>query len=289
MNTLSASEAAPSDQTAPGTPDPSARATTDLGPIERLHLAASLDLLSRRLTEVEKGLQPKPTRASVSSYALELIKVVFGGWPAFGLLFIVLFYAPLRDAINAIPQKVRDAEEIGVLGVSLKTTIRVEAEKIGALQLSETLPTLSPESVEFLLRGVAEQNSLLSFSLDSKDANLVTTLIVPTSKTISVLRELEAKKLIGIRIGPSAKDESVRVLEQELTQIRSKYPSTPEPASDDTDRVRLRLLTPVSFHPPALSWRQTDLGKSAVSVILKAVAAQLSPKASAQSKKSAFS
>lgn len=258
-----------------------------MGDVERLNLVANLELIGRRLTDMESKLAAKSSGSSKENQLLDLLKVALGGWPAFGLLFIILFYVPIRDAINTIPQKVKDAEEIGVLGVSLKTTIRAEAERIGALQLSEVLPNLSAGAIEFLLRGVAEQNSLISYSLDSKDPNLVTAFYIPSKQTLDALRELEAKKLITIRIGPSTQDRKVSDLEQELASLQKRYPSSLELPSYYTDRIRLKLLTPVRAQPLNLSWQQTDLGRSAVSIILKAVATQLAPKVPVQSTKAA--
>ncbi len=140
-----------------------------MGPVERANLVAHLALISQRLSDVEALLKARPTESSSASKSwLEFLKVLFSGWPAFGLLFMLLFYVPVRDAINAIPEKVKSADEIGVLGVSLKNTIRVEAEKVGAIQLSETLPTLSPAAVEFLLRASRDYNALVSFSKQSE-------------------------------------------------------------------------------------------------------------------------
>src|SRR5437763_1732689 len=92
----------------------------------------------------------KHSNSKDRSAFLDLCKVVFGGWPALGFLFLLLFYSPLRDALNAIPDKVRTADEIGVLGVSLKSTIRAEAARIGESKLSDTIPRLSSSAIELL-------------------------------------------------------------------------------------------------------------------------------------------
>lgn len=247
-------------------------------PVEDLALLTYLDLIGRRLSEIESRLGAKaPTNEAKSRSWIEFAKVLLGGWPAFGLLFMLLFYSPIRDAINAIPEKVRGADEIGLPGFSLKNTIRVEAERVGAIQLSETLPSLSPAAIEFLLRGTREQNVLISYSLDNADPNLISAIWLPHQHTLSILTELESKKLIAIRLGPSSEDRTVSDLKKAIDDLRREYPSSEEPGSNDRERVRYVLRTPAKVRPPSMSWRQTDLGNNAVGIILKAVATQLSP------------
>src|SRR5262249_16870672 len=218
----------------------------------------------------------KPGSTGSSGGWLELFKIVLGGWPAFGLLFMLLFYRPVRDAINAIPEKVRSADEIGVLGVSLKNTIRVEAEKIGAIQLSETLPTLSPAAVEFLLRGSRGFNSLLGYGPDESDPRKVKAIWFPTEQTLKTLEELEAKKLIAVRLDSGSGDDTVAKLRSAITTFRNEHPST-EGGYSGQEQVRLELRTPAAITLPNFNWRPTDLGKNAVNIILKAVSTQLAP------------
>jgi hypothetical protein len=121
----------------------------DPGPLHMISVAIALQNVGQRLSLVEARLE-KSTGSSgkLSNTFVEILKVFFGGWPALALLFLLLFYSPLRDALNAIPDKVKRADEIGVLGVSLKSTIRVEAARLGVNTLSETIPNLSPSAIE---------------------------------------------------------------------------------------------------------------------------------------------
>lgn len=270
----SASPAAASDTT-PGAS--TAYGDNVVGPIERANLVAHLGLISQRLSEVERHLKAKPADAASSSKTwLEFAKVVLGGWPAFGLLFMFLFYSPIRDAINAIPEKVRSADEIGVMGVSLKNTIRVEAERVGAVQLSETLPALTPAAVEFLLRGSRDYNSLVSYSLDSSDPKLIAAIWLPSQQTIKILQELEAKKLVAIYLNIN-QEAPVSDLLQAIEDLKRSYPTRDAGSFSDPDRVRLELQKPTKLRPPNFNWKHTDLGKNAVSIIFKAVSAQLTP------------
>lgn len=243
-------------------------------PIERLNLVASLGLVHARLSDIEVRLKSKSPEAGAPAKTwIELTKVVLGGWPAFGLIFMLLFYVPIRDAINVIPEKVRSANEIGVLGVSLKSTIRAEAEKAGSLQLSETLPTLSPEAVEFLLRGSYSYNSLVSFS-DPRDGSK--SIWLPSEQTLRILDELHTKKLVAIQVEDDREANPV-VLRASISKLRDRYPGTLSSLSNEAQQ-RWHLTVPEAMQVPSLAWRLTDLGENAVGIILKAVSAQLAPK-----------
>ncbi|WP_313625632.1 hypothetical protein [Achromobacter sp.] len=246
------------------------------GPLERASLSSSLALIGQRLTSLEARLQNTAGEAKPTSPTwLEFAKIVFGGWPAFGLIFMLLFYGPVRDAINALPEKVKSAEEMSVLGVSLKTTIRVEAEKIGSIQLSQTLPTLSPAAVEFILRDSPAHNALVSYS---KQGDLVKTVWFPSEKTLKILEELEKKKLAAVHVIGELPVDTVSKIRKGIADFRKKYPGRVAAAgSIDPDRIAFDLTPPADVVVPAYSWNLTDLGKNAVSVILKAVSVQLTP------------
>lgn len=256
-----------------------------LGPIERASLSTLLEHLGNRLSSLESRL---PTKSSEEKQPgktiIELGKVLFGGWPAFGLVFLILFYGPLRDAINAIPEKVKSAEEIGVLGVSLKTSLRVEAEKIGAIQLSETLPALTPAAVELLLRASRQYNALTGYR---EGSGLLEVIWFPSEQMLSTLEELESKKLITVYAGGSGgsidNPEGVKRLRSEIANFRRKYPGNEASASSEGE-VMWTLTTPQKIEVPHFSWSLTDLGKKAVDVILKAVSSQLSPRSTQASK-----
>lgn len=242
--------------------------------VETASIAATLALVTQRIANIESRIaQPSVVSQSSRSALLDLAKVVLGGWPAFGLIFMLLFYEPVRDAINAIPEKVRSAEEIGLLGVSLKSTIRAEAEKVGAIQLSETLPSLSPAAVEFLLRGSRDYNGLVAYN---KEAGLLVEVWVPSLQTVEILAELESKKLVSVQVGHDSKIEGASALRRDLSSFKNRHPGK-EQESLEKDRVHLRLVSPAPVDPPHYSWRLTELGRNAVDIILKAISKQLSP------------
>lgn len=250
------------------------------GPIERASLSMSLEHLARRLASLEAVIAakpPGPTRVLPS--VVEVAKVVFGGWPAFGLLFLILFYGPLRDAISAIPEKVKAADEIGVLGVSLKSTLRREAERAGAITLSETLPALSASAVELLLRATPNYNGLVAYSSEDQK---IARVWFPGDALLSTLAELETKQLIRLTSGPPSGPsepgtDHVRGL---VADFKRRYPGR-EGSPGDTSQILWELNTPTKLEVPQIGWRLTDLGTKAVDVILKAVSSQLDPPPSA--------
>lgn len=153
--------------------------------------------ISQRLVNLESKLASKNKDTDHKNKTIvEICKIIFSGWTVLGFVFLLLFYSPLRDALNAIPEKVRSADEIGVLGVSLKSTLRIEATKFGELSLSETIPTLSPSAIELLLRANPNPNSLIRYSLDEQ--HRVSTIDFPDKLMLSDLFELQTKGLIII-------------------------------------------------------------------------------------------
>jgi hypothetical protein len=187
---------------------------------------------------------------------------------------MLLFYVPLRDAINAIPEKVKSADEIGVLGVSLKTTLRVEAEKIGAFQLSETLPALTPVAVEVLLRASRHYNTLISYSTEG---DLVKTIWLPSEKRLATLEELEAQDLITVDVDGTDEPESTEELRAAIVAFRKKYPGreSDENSFSDEELITWKLDRAQVMETPHYNWKLTHLGGEARDVIVKAVSSQL--------------
>ncbi len=112
--------------------DPASPNFQQMSDVERSILATHLILINQRLSEIDASLSSKlAKRETAPNTFLELAKIILGSWPSFGLLLMLLFYIPLRDAINTIPGKVKSASEIGVLGGSVKNPVQAEAQKAG--------------------------------------------------------------------------------------------------------------------------------------------------------------
>ena len=193
---------------------------------------------------------------------------------------MILFYSPLREALNLIPEKVRLADEIQVAGVSLKSTIKKEALRVGAIDLSETIPRLSSPSIDLLLRAPRSPNSesLISYTPDSA-GNYESTRF-PSEPMIRSMTELQQAGLIRIQAGfrPLQNFIDGQALGKLSQDFRRKYPGREEP-STNLDRLDWRLDRPAPKGSlPMLTWELTDRGSQAVEIILKAVSAELSPK-----------
>ena len=253
----------------------------ELDSVEMVGVAMALRGVARRLIDLEEKLDAQregtPRRGG---RFLEFSKIVFGGWPALGFLFIILFYFPLRDALNAIPEKVKTADEIGVLGVSLKSTIRVEAAKLGETKLSETIPSLSNAAIELLLRAPHNGEGLVSYT--ANDQNQLVRIHFPSASVLAALSELQTHGLVDITpMGSQWKDRKATgsAISESFEQFRSIHPGTEE-ASYGEDRASWTLNSPLpkGTEIPDFSWELSDLGKKGVDVILKAVSTELAPK-----------
>lgn len=250
----------------------------DLGPLHSVGLAIALRDMAQRLSSLEGKLDKNDTVGPPKSvFFLELCKVVFGGWPALGLLFLLLFYSPLREALNAIPEKVKMAAEIGALGVSLKSTVQVEAAKLSAGNLSETIPKLSSAAIELLLRAPRSSETLIWSLYDVYDGDSQRnseTIELPSSSEIEAISELEAQGLIELESGDRrVTGADVRKI---IDQFFKTYPGREIPS---THYARMMWKPNKRFgsqdKAPELTWQLSDLGKKAVEVVLRAVSTEL--------------
>jgi hypothetical protein len=250
----------------------------DIGAVSMIGLGIALRDVARHLGELEQKVEAQRQAASRRGAGfLEFLKILFSGWPAFALLFIVLFYFPLRDALNAIPDKVKSANEIGAWGVSLKSTIQAEAAKAGEIKLSESIPTLSSAAIELLLRAPRQPEALVSYSMDYQSQT--TRVYFPSSSFISLLDELHTQGLVEMGTWQGSYDLTGTTLSEKIDQFRKQHPGTEE-ARPNEGRVTWTLNTPLpkGTRPPDFSWQLTDLGKKGVDVILRAVSTELAPK-----------
>ena len=253
----------------------------DIGSVSMIGVGIALRDVARHLTELEHKVEAQREAASRRGGSfLELLKILFSGWPAFALLFIVVFYFPLRDALNAIPDKVKGADELSVLGVSLKSTIKKEAAKLGEIKLSETLPSLSSAAIELLLRAPRNGEGVVSYT--PNDANQYVKIHFPSPSVLDALSELQAQGLVEIEaFGPTQNNRKVTGAEvtESINKFRAAHPGSEEPSFGD-DRATWVLNSPLPRENriPEFSWKLSELGKKGVDVILKAVSTELAPK-----------
>jgi hypothetical protein len=243
------------------------------GPIERQNLAAALQSLTDRI----KSLESTHSNSAKSGPGLEIFKTALASWPAFAIIFLLLFYGSIRDSLSALPAKIKAATEFGALGVSFKSTIQSEATKIGASALSSTIPKLSAAAIEYLLRVPSNGLSLLSYTPNEKSD--LSALFIPTVQTIKILEELESAGLIEVRQGSNAGQPiKVSAVEAAIVELVRANPGTREDI-EPNDRYRYVPKSPIpkAVGIPYFRAVTTPLGSQANAVIVRAVAAELTP------------
>lgn len=243
-----------------------------------LGVAMVLRDVAQRLSVIEDKVDRSLDAPRKGRTLIELSKVLFGGWPALGFLFLLLFYWPLREVLYIIPEKVRQANEIAWGKFSLRSTIKREADKLGDDNLSKTIPGLSTAAIELLLQAPKDVDNLISYTPNERQEFIE--LHFPNSSLLDVMGELQTHGLVEIETS----ENTIRKITQAeagklLDDFRKEHPGREE-RSYAGDRVTWKLNEPLprSAKIPVLSWRLTEFGKKAVEVILKAVSAQLAPK-----------
>jgi hypothetical protein len=158
----------------------------------------ALQSMTQYLSTIESKVEKLSAKSKlgVLEFLIELSKVFFGGWPAFGFLFLLIFYAPLTQTLNEIPSKIKSADEFSVGVASFKRSIVNSAERIGAINLSTTLPNLSPRAIDLLLRTPMSEESLIAFAPnEDQDYNSVD---FPSTSFIGTISEFKEKGLVSI-------------------------------------------------------------------------------------------
>ena len=248
--------------------------------LESLSLLNLLKDFTNRLEILEKTIskQKKSGIQTVSDFIVEVLRIIFGGWAAFGFLFLLLFYTPLDRAISSIPDKVQSSNEIQVLGVSLKSTIRTVATSRGLEKLAETIPNLSSRAVKELLKAPKEPESLISFT-NTADKRSYSAINFPAGDLVNALAELQRQGLISLDGGLSEYKQKIEAqeLKQMFTELKDKFPGSAK-VRPGHDKVSWELndAIPDKFEPiPRLTWMLTDSGKQSADVILEAISREL--------------
>lgn len=243
---------------------------------EQVGITLLLNEVSRRLSAIELSLsKPSDSAPSKPSLTIDILKVLLGGWPAFGFIFLILFYFPLRDALNAIPAKVNSAAEIGIMGISLKATIQGEAEKLGSGYLSGTIPNLTTAELKSLLLQPQSGYSGLIITTGEYGTQLTTGVYFPTKETIGAFTELKHKGLIELTGDwKETSHETYEIIEK----FKSNHPGTTKTGDSNANQLWALSKPENTLHDlPSLTWHTTPLGKKAIEIIVQSVAKQLNP------------
>ncbi len=244
-----------------------------------LNSKSLLITMERRLKnlELKLGKSERPGE-SVIAKSFELVKTIFTSWPALGFLFLILFFVPLRDTLNQLPQKIKSSTELNVTGIiTLKASISEEAVRQGASELSTTLPNLSDGALRNLLvRDSAGHGGLVSHHMGGQGNKQIVAVSFPNKQTFDALDELRSLGLIELSGGEVS--SSIRTNSYAIFQLfKEKYPGEAG-VSDDKTKELWRLSKPLqlqSLNSPNISWKLTPLGSRAVDVVLQAIAKKL--------------
>lgn len=251
-------------------------ATDQDSPSNTVGVVIAMNEVGRRLAAIEESLATKQSAASKTNSALlEVLKVLFGGWPAFALILLVLFYVPLRDALNEIPDKVRKAKDISVATISLKSTIRDEAVKLGTPNLADTVPRLSADATVMLLHARADSSGLIGMYEREKGEGYYS-IELPSLAGFAALEELQRSNLIDLGGFVDDKEVTLDQAAKALTEFRKSHPAD-EYQTKTKNRVRwvFHKRVPTTTDIPSFTWELTTLGAKAVEVVASAVHAEL--------------
>lgn len=230
-------------------------------------------LIHQKLTSIETKLSESINPIMLS--IVELIKSVLLGWPALGIIFLLLFQDPIGKILEVLPKKLLSANEIGIAGLSLKSTIKKEAQRSGMTDLSKTLPTLSPGAIELLLS--IEKNSKYGLiSTSRNEENEITSLYFPSQKILKNIEELRMQGLVTLETSGLERDvrEGLDAANALINQIKNEHPG-----SGNSDTGVWVLSKPISNEEnnATIMWGKTELGEKAADIIISAVANSLTP------------
>lgn len=207
-----------------------------------------------------------------SNTFIEIFRIIFGGWYAVGFLFILLYHTQINEILNMIPNKIKSSNEVSLLGISMKSTIKKEAIKVGAIKLSETIPSLSKESLELLFKINNDQNPIISYNPNRKNEYI--SISFPQNTTFNLISELQSKNLIIL------KNNFKNINSIDATIIIDKfikqYKGTKQKAIS-SDNIRWLFNKPLSRNItlPYLTLKLTPLGKKAKNIIINSVAIEV--------------
>lgn len=238
--------------------------------------AVLLVQLAERMTSLEAKVVSAVTPSRSPNFnVFELVKLVLTGWPAFGLIITILFYSPIREALHAIPEKVRSASEIGLVGISLKATVKSEAARSGLAALGDSLPRLSAGAVELLIQSSKSESIGLTVWTNNKRGN-VSMVWLPSDTLLGRISELEAAGLASIEATDKqgSLKQGIAAATQALLALKAKYPGTLRNDSTVPDRDVWLVNESTSSardENAHIYWRVSSLGRQASDVVVRAV------------------
>ena len=241
--------------------------------LEQLTLHSLLRALIERVAALEKAVGDSPRQKGKLDTLGDVAKTLLSSWATFAILVILFFNGPLRDVLKALPDKIRYAQEIGVAGMTLKSTIQQVAVLQGVADVGKAIPAISSTGIQLLFRAPRSEEGILSYGGAGYD------FFIPSDSTIAALQELADKgfvQLEGRVMGGNLKPLSGDDLPGLVRDIKQRYPGREEGGVRE-GKITWRLATrlPPNAPHPDIMWRLTDAGAAAVNVLITSVGTQL--------------
>lgn len=254
-------------------------ARRDSDGIQWLILHGLLRDIGNRLSSVEDSIEKRRVMPSgIARELIDLFKALLGSWAAFAFLFLLLFYAPLRDVFSSLPDKIRSADEIGLGSVTLKSTIQRVAASQGVAGLGEAIPALSNQAIQILFRAPRDGEGLMSFTSPADNQALFSGFSLPTDSMATAVVELANKGFIHLegRVDGTMRPLKGDELYELIRDIKKAYPGHAEQYVRD-GRLYWALNKPIPREAPHpdIMWRLSDSGITAVNVMITSVGAEL--------------
>lgn len=245
----------------------------------------SLRQLSAHMHRLEMLISGQATEKAPAPFLLELLKLVFGGWPVFGFVFLALFYIPFRQILETFPEKMRHAEEINLGGVSLKSSFKKEAIAQGLLDLTYIIPNLSNSAIETFLKASSGQNIPVVFF--TGEDGTVNKLHFPSRMQVEALAELDKAGLIvlegevrsGSQILPHIKTMISRYRAKPVSPNGLERDGSEDQVLNDVFRDQVAVIDPplmfMDMLAPKVTCKLSPKGIQAKDIILRAISTQL--------------
>jgi hypothetical protein len=232
--------------------------------------------LTKKVDNLQEAFNEDKSNEKIKIQKYELLKAILTGWTTFAIIFLVLFYTPIKEAISSIPQKVKSAEKIELGGVTLIDAIEKEAKKVGKNDLFKTIPLLSKDALELFIKIPNNGNNIWRYS--PVHNNQYKALWLPKQKFLNLLKELEEAKLITIKASRQKDKNNLIINTKDMSQylhsITEKFEGTKHNYPDNyfiykfNTPIKRTKIIPIRY-------QLSTIGEEAKNIIINAVLNEL--------------
>lgn len=214
------------------------------------------------------------TKFSYKKDIFKLISKLLTGWTTVAFVFLFLFYIPIKEVISSIPIKLKSANEISVGGLTIKESIVKEAVKIGNFDLSKSIPLLTREALEVLLKISEDPVLLWKYSPALYTKNKFKALWLPNDDYLNSIKELSKNNMIVIK-KETSEIINYNQIKKEIDDIQKKHKG--KKRNEEYENRFLYILSKPILRTSvnSLTFSLTNKGKQAKKVIINAVINEL--------------